>query len=876
MQQLRFPFRARQVLCIVFCAASLQSAGGYIKLGPVWPNDSTATIQLQLGPTTVVLEDGFTTWNDSAADALALWNVHMDALQFAGAFEVDTSQASDDGFNSVFFSTTVFGDSFGEGVLGVTVLLFQISQGEVTEEADVIINEAYQFDSYRGPLKAGDPSTRIYDIHRIFLHEFGHVLGLDHGDEFGQQLTAIMNSVISDLDALAADDINGAIALYGLRITSPGELNVKIGEPVMFQVTTNAKVSSYEATGLPAGLTINSSTGLITGTVNVAGRFDAQVTVHGKRDVSAPLFVHVTSASEVGDLRQLWRLAGHTLISDPARNRVYASLPLSKSIAVIDAVTLTLLKTIPVASEPTGLTISPDGSTLYVAENGEINPVIDVIDLDTLVIKPSLPAPFPTFDIAAGMENRLFVTSWGDSETSMAQLDSSTGELLAPFPWLPGSGYLQISPDRGTLYFGKSGVVPPVLYSFDVSAETPILAQWTPFDRFRALLQDFKLSHDGLILCAAEGGSTVLRIPSDDMGATNGGYVLPHQGRATGAIAFSADDKTMLVSDQSAIAQGVAVFDAETQAYQRTILMSDFFPQTITVDRLGQYLFAGSSSPPELRVYALGSNGLPSHQPQPRSLLNVSTRLHTEEGEQTLIAGFIINGDTPKNILIRGLGPSLPLDGVLLAPALTLYDQAGEIIESNIFWADTDPVPILLSGLAPPDTNEAALYVTLFPGSYTVSLLDTTGISGIGLLEVYDISADSDSAVANLSTRGNVGTGNNVMIGGFILSEDEPTTILVRAIGPSLAEAGVTNPLADPVLDLHGANGELILSNDDWRSTQEADIIATSIPPSDDRESAILATLQPAAYTAILRGKSAITGIALVEIYNLDSSPTTN
>src|SRR5262249_10944081 len=156
----------------------------------------------------------------------------------------------------------------------------------------------------------------------------------------------------------------------------------------------------------------------------------------------------------------------------------------------------------------------------------------------------------------------------------------------------------------------------------------------------------------------------------------------------------------------------------------------------------------------------------------------------------------------------------------------------------------------------------------------TVTLLDTSGFPGVGLVEVYDISGDSDATMANLSTRGNVGTGDNVMIGGFILSDDQPTSILVRAIGPSLAGKGINDTLADPTLELHGANGDLIFSNDDWGSTQEADIIATGIPPTDDRESAILATLQPGAYTGIVRGKNDSTGIALVEIYNLDSNST--
>ena len=206
-------------------------------------------MQLQLGATSGDLEDGFATWDDSAADTLALWNTNMDAFKFAWTKETGTPQALDDGINSVFFSTSVFGEAFGEGVLGVTILLYDINNGEVSREADVIINQAFQYDSYRGPLKPGAPDTRVYDIHRIFLHEFGHVLGLDHPDDHGQEVTAIMNSVISDQDSLANDDINGAVSLYSLRITSPGELNALVGEPVSFQVTTNA-VASFTATGL--------------------------------------------------------------------------------------------------------------------------------------------------------------------------------------------------------------------------------------------------------------------------------------------------------------------------------------------------------------------------------------------------------------------------------------------------------------------------------------------------------------------------------------------------------------------------------------------------------------------------------------------------
>ena len=461
-------------------------------------------------------------------------------------------------------------------MLGVTVLLYNISYGEITQEADVIVNQAFQFDSYRGPLKAGDPDTRVYDIHRLFLHEFGHVLGLDHPDDYLQKVVAIMNSVISDLDSLATDDINGAISLYGLRITSPGELDVQVGQPVSFQVTTNATVSSYSVTGLPAGLKINSVTGLITGTVTVTGGFSAQITVHGKKDLTAPLFVYVTSTSTIGELRQLWGFTVNQLITDSLRNRIYASLNGSNAVAVIDGVKLTILKTFSMASEPSGLAISADGNTLFVAERGATKPEIGVIDLDALVAKASLPAPFPGFDIAAGTNNRVFMTSWGHFFADIVQLDDSTGDLLAPFPSGPSSGLLQASPDRKTLYLAGSTVYPPLVYSIDVSSDVPALLQQTPFNLVQGIWQNgFTMSHDGTTRFRSGGtnlpqGQTMLRIPTNDLTATDGDYVLRDGGRSGGAIIFSPDDKTVLISDSNDV-HGVDIFDAGTQAYAYSV-----------------------------------------------------------------------------------------------------------------------------------------------------------------------------------------------------------------------------------------------------------------------------------------------------------------
>jgi hypothetical protein len=155
---------------------------------------------------------------------------------------------------------------------------------------------------------------------------------------------------------------------------------------------------------------------------------------------------------------------------------------------------------------------------------------------------------------------------------------------------------------------------------------------------------------------------------------------------------------------------------------------------------------------------------------------------------------------------------------------------------------------------------------TLQPGSYTAVVHGPE--PGIAVAEVYDLAAQ-DSKVANISTRGKVETGDNVMIGGFIIGGDQPSRVLVRAIGPSLAAAGVTRALGDTTLEMYDASGALLASNDDWRTDQEGEIAATTIPPRDDRESAIVRILPPGNYTALVRGNGDTTGVALVEVYNL-------
>jgi hypothetical protein len=257
------------------------------------------------------------------------------------------------------------------------------------------------------------------------------------------------------------------------------------------------------------------------------------------------------------------------------------------------------------------------------------------------------------------------------------------------------------------------------------------------------------------------------------------------------------------------------------------------------------------------------------------SLVNISTRLNVLTGENVLDGGFILVGEGTKRVLIRGLGPSLGdagLDNLLADPIIELHSSVtDEIIASNDNWKNNQQAEIEATGIPPQNDAEAALITTLSAGTYTVIERGKLNTTGLGLIEIYDLGFGFGPELANLSTRGLVGEGSNVMIAGFIAASTTggSGTVLLRALGPSLGEAGVADPLPDPVLELHDGNGTLIATNDDWKSDQQTEIEATGIPPADDAESAILATLAPGGYTAIESGKNGESGVGLVEVYNL-------
>ena len=479
-------------LSIVISCGYVTSAQGYILEGASWPRGSVVTFQMGLGPAGRTLSDGNTSWDVAAAPAMNAWDNVMGTLQFNANLGAGSAAASGDGVNSIVFSSTMFGQTFGSSTLAVT---YWRSSGGRIVEADILFNNHQTFDSYRGPLRFGSNSFAIGDIRRVLTHELGHALGLDHPDQHGQNVDAIMNSMTSDRETLSNDDISGAQSMYAA------------------------------------------------------------------------------------------------------------------------------------ASAPT-------------------------------------PTPTPT----------------------------------------------------------------------------PI----------------------------------------------------------------------------------------------------------------------------------------PSGNPTASHLANISTRINVGTGDNVMIGGFVVSGSQSKTVLVRVLGPtlgSLGVVNVLADPMLELHDSSGAVVAANDDWQIGSQVAqINASGYAPKNPNESALIATLAPGSYTAIVRGYNDTTGIALVEVYELDSVT-TRLSNISTRGFVGIGDNVLIGGLIVNGTAPKNLILRAIGPSMAAppTSLAGALSDPMLELHDGSGNLVASNDDWGSSPQAlAIAATAYRPSNAKESAIMATLTAGSYTAIVRGVNDSTGIALVEAYDLD------
>jgi hypothetical protein len=253
-------------------------------------------------------------------------------------------------------------------------------------------------------------------------------------------------------------------------------------------------------------------------------------------------------------------------------------------------------------------------------------------------------------------------------------------------------------------------------------------------------------------------------------------------------------------------------------------------------------------------------------------LINLSTRGFVGKGDDVLIGGIIVKGSAPKRVILRAIGASINVNGTALPgtlqdPILDLFDSKGTMLQTNDDWRYGPELDIEASKLAPTDDYESAIIAVFNPGNYTTIIHGYAHSTGTALVEAYDLDPAGNS-LAEISTRGTVQSGDNILIAGFVVA-NSATNVLIRAIGPELTQFRVPNPLQDPTLELRDASGALLEANDDWKTDNRQAISDTGAAPTDDRESAIVRNLAPGNYTALVRGKNGTSGIALVEVYRL-------
>lgn len=634
-----------------------------------------------------------------------------------------------------------------------------------------------------------------------------------------------------------------------------------VGAGVKISAQPSSEASLFSATGLPSGLTMDPNTGVISGVATLSGKFHIVVTAKTAYGTASGSFDLNISPSYDHAFNNKEQAASMT--SDLARGRVYVFAP-NFGVLVYDAKTLELIRQVRMTNYVWDLAISRDGTRLW-APSAKLGGGQDVhltsIDLETFAVADGPSIGYDFGNIREGVGRRLYLTE----SQRVHQLDLATGAFADFGPSFYSTPLIEISPDGKTLYELTRNQLVSTLYRYDVSGPTPQLIESVTQNGAGTSLT---VSHNGEFVIAsssAEGGAhdrTAVR-SGHDLADIRGYLNLPPPNGSGLPIAFNTDDSQVFQPARDG--SHVDVFDTATfQRVRQIPLPSTTIPYLMEVAPGDAYLFLQAGYLPLIAEPLTGApqSSFPAH-----SLLNVSTRLTSGTGDKQLIAGFIVTGSAPKKVLLRAIGPSLNLAGKMADPQLELHDGAGKLIASNDNW-NYNRAAILATGVAPDDERDAAIVATLNPGSYTAVLRGLANTTGVAVVEMYDLDAPH-SRIANISTRGLVGLGDSAMIGGFIVGGDQRTSVLIRAIGPSLQLSGITGALQDTTLELRDANGAVTAQNDDWRSGQEQLISATGAAPVDSRESAIVATVAPGAYTAVVRGKNNTAGVGLVEVYNL-------
>ncbi len=705
-----FPsLRLRLALTALLGIALAPALRAFNPSGQRW-SPGTVPMHLQLGPSAAPLSDGSASWGASAEAALLDWNRNLTAVQFTVTRDSTAPVTRRNGFNNVFFSSTVYGDTWDDRTLAVTLHVYD-PRTQRYAEADVVFNSNVRWDSYRGPLRnvGGAGGEVLNDFRRVALHEFGHVLGLNHPDDVGQNVPAVMNARTSGTDALTADDIAGGRAIYD----DPNAPKVAL---------LSMTGVSYGRESLPNGTIVNIS------------MTAASIRNEGEGTSNA--------------LRlELWGMPEPYIANLPPGSVNLVTIPLEGTLAPGAAFTNVSVKA-PFNRPPDGSYYLAMVLTEFTGGSGSGY---------TVRFAATFGEPLTLGNPAAPAISRQPVNTSVLAGSSATFTVGATGQLPLAYQWRKDGTAIAGATSPSLVLSGvqaaNAGAYSVVITNSlgTVTSEPARLILGNAADPGRLVNMSIRTT-------AGTGDATLIVGVGIGGGGTTG--TKPVLLRAVGptlaafGVGGALTDTVMSVFQGSATVAtnddwaggfafgSVGAFDFAGSPVRDSALYNPAFASgAYSIQIAGK---GGATGVALAEIYDATPNGTQTRT-TPR-LVNVSARTNVGTGDNILIAGFVVGGTTPVRVLVRAVGPTLGVFGVggVLADPRLAITSGGTVVASNDNWGGSADLAAAFSSvgafaLSPATSLDAAVIATLAPGSYTAQISGANAGTGVALVEVYEL-----------------------------------------------------------------------------------------------------------------------------------------